>query len=210
MLKIWLSTCPDDFAGEYDQIEDMFHRGLSRLILYKRGPGYNHMATDYTYERWILSLPEEFKDKVWVRGTPDLAEQLDVRGCVCEARSLVGEVPESWKRISTVAFCRTLDELQNLPQWLSGALVGPVFPSEFTPEPVKFLTKETSLEELSATLAPVAAKIPLIGWGGIDEENVPNAKKLPLSGVSVLGGIWNYADPINAFIKFKRACDAAI
>lgn len=205
MLKVWLSTCPDDFAGEYDQIEEMFHRGLSRLILNKRGPGPNHQATDFTYERWILSLPEEFKDKVWVRGTPDLADQLDVRGSICEARSLMGAVPESWKRVSTVAFCRTLDELQNLPEWLSGALVGPIFPSEFAADPFQYLTKDASLEELAAKLAPISARIPLIGWGGVDESNLPEVKKLPISGISLLGGIWNYADPVNAFIKLSRA-----
>lgn len=200
MLKIWLSTCPDDFADEYDQIEEMFHRGLSRLILYKR------KASDYTYEKWILSLPEEFRDKVFVRGTPDLAEQLDVRGCVCDVRSLTGDVPESWKRTSCIALCHSLDELQNLPEWLSGAIFGPIFPSEFASEPLACLSKEYSMDELRKILEPVANKIPLIAWGGLDEDNVAQIKSLPLKGISVIGGIWNYADPINAFIKLSRVC----
>ena len=39
----------------------------------------------------------------------------------------------------------------------------------------------------------------------IDHENLDEIKKLPVQGVSVLGGIWNYADPVNAFIKLSRA-----
>ena len=81
-MRLWLITCPDNFAAEYDDIEEMFRRGLTRLILDKRGRGGKSRATADDYERWLLSLPMDLRDRIWVRGTPDVAEQLDVRGCV--------------------------------------------------------------------------------------------------------------------------------
>ena len=205
-MRLWLTTSPDDFASEFDDIEQMFSRGLSRLILSKRGRGGSPYATESDYERWLMALPMECRDRIWVRGTPDLAERLDVRGCVTEATSLMGDVPESWKRVNCVAFCRDLDQLEHLPQWVAGALIGPVFQPQSVYEPVKSHGIETLTNKLTALSSADPAKIPqIIAFGGIDHENLAEIKKLPVQGVSLLGGIWNYADPVNAFIKISRA-----
>ena len=201
-MRLWVTTSPDDFASEFDDIEQMFSRGLTRLILSKRGRGGTPYATESDYERWLMALPMECRDRIWVRGTPDLAERLDVRGCVAEAGSLLGEVPESWKRVNCVALCRDLEQLEKLPEWVAGALVGPIFQPQSVFEPVKSLGSDV----VSGALGAISAsKIPqVIAFGGIDHENLDEIKKLPVQGVSVLGGIWNYADPVNAFIKLSR------
>jgi hypothetical protein len=201
-MRLWVTTSPDDFASEFDDIEQMFSRGLTRLILSKRGRGGTPYATESDYERWLMALPMECRDRIWVRGTPDLAERLDVRGCVTEAGSLLGEVPESWKRVNCVALCRDLEQLEKLPEWVAGALVGPVFQPQSVFEPVKSL----GLDVVSGALGAISAsKIPqVVVFGGIDHETLDEIKKLPVQGVSVLGGIWNYADPVNAFIKLSR------
>ena len=205
-MRLWLTTSPDDFASEFDDIEQMFSRGLSRLILSKRGRGGSPYATENDYERWLMALPMDCRDRIWVRGTPDLAERLDVRGCVAEAGSLLGDVPESWKRVNTVAFCRSLDQLDQLPEWAAGALVGPVFQPQSVFEPVPFHGIEPVANKLNDLSGTEARKIPqVIAFGGIDHETLDEIKKLPVQGVSVLGGIWNYADPVNAFIKLNRA-----
>ena len=203
-MRLWLTTSPDDFASEFDDIEQMFSRGLSRLILQKRSRTGAPYATESEYERWLMALPMECRDRIWVRGTPDLAERLDVRGCVTEAGSLLGDVPESWKRVNTVAFCRDMDQLEKLPQWVAGALVGPVFQPQSVYEPVKFHGIEPIQDKLSSLVG--ASNIPqVIAFGGIDHETLDEIKKLSVQGVSVLGGIWNYADPVNAFIKLNRS-----
>lgn len=207
-MRLWVTTSPDDFASEFDDIEQMFSRGLTRLILSKRGRGGTPYATESDYERWLMALPMECRDRIWVRGTPDLAERLDVRGCVAEAGSLLGEVPESWKRVNCVALCRDLEQLEKLPEWVAGALVGPVFQPQSVFEPVKSL----GLDVVSGALGAISAsKIPqVVVFGGIDHENLDEIKKLPVQGVSVLGGIWNYADSVNAFIKLSRAMNANV
>lgn len=194
-MRLWLITCPDNFASEYDDIEEMFRRGLTRLILDKRGRGGNPHATPDDYERWLLSLPMELRDRIWVRGTPDVAEQLDVRGCVCEAESFMGDVPESWKRVNCVAFCRSPEQVETLPDWVAGALVGPILQPQSALEAVE--TFGTSLN--------INVKTPLILWGGVDTDTIEDFKKMSPAGVAALGGIWNYADPVNAFIKLNRA-----
>ena len=201
-MRLWVCTSPDDFSAEFDDIEQMFSRGLSRLILSKRGRGGAPYATESDYERWLMALPMECRDRVWVRGTPDVAEQLDVRGCIAEASSLMGDVPESWKRINCVAFCRSMEQLAELPGWIAGTLVGPVFQPQSVYEPVKTLGTDV-LEHLAAS--GTANNPPVIAFGGIDHENLDEIKKLPVQGISLLGGIWNYADPVNAFIKMQRA-----
>lgn len=194
-MRLWLITCPDNFAAEYDDIEEMFRRGLTRLILDKRGRGDSLHATVDDYERWLLSLPMDLRDRIWVRGTPDVAEQLDVRGCVCEAESFMGDVPESWKRVNCVAFCRSPEQAEKLPDWVAGALVGPIMQPQSALEAVE--TFGTSLN--------INAKIPLVLWGGVDTDTIEDFKKMSPAGVAVLGGIWNYGDPVNAFIKLNRA-----
>lgn len=215
-MRLWITTAPDDFSAEFDDIEQLFSRGLSRLILQKRSRTGAPYATESEYERWLMALPMECRDRIWVRGTPDLAERLDVRGCVAEATSLLGDVPESWKRVNCIAFCRNLDQLELLPEWVAGALVGPVFQPQSVYEPVQVLGVETVADKLIARdsnrdssnseQGVSAPKVPqVIAFGGIDHENLDEIKKLPVQGVSVLGGIWNYADPVNAFIKLSRA-----
>ena len=193
-MRLWLITCPDNFAAEYDDIEEMFRRGLTRLILDKRGRGGNSHATPDDYERWLLSLPMDLRDRIWVRGTPDVAEQLDVRGCVCEAQSFMGEVPESWKRVNCVAYCKSVEEAESLPDWVAGALLGPIMQPQSALEIVE--TLGTSLN--------INAKTSVILWGGADTDTIEDFKKMSPAGVATLGGVWNYADPVNAFIKLNR------
>ena len=208
-MRLWITTAPDDFSAEFDDIEQMFSRGLSRLILQKRSRTGAPYATESEYERWLMALPMECRDRIWVRGTPDLAERLDVRGCVAEATSLLGDVPESWKRINCIAFCRKLEQLDLLPEWVAGALVGPVFQPQSVYETVQVLGVGNVADKLISSGSEQGASAPkipqVIAFGGIDHENLDEIKKLPVQGVSVLGGIWNYADPVNAFIKLSRA-----
>ena len=210
-MRLWLSTCLDDFTSEFDDIEEMFKRGLTRLILQKRVPGSAQdlvggairYATEAQYERWLMALPMEFRDRIWVRGTPDMAERLEVRGCVCDAALLAQDVPERWKRMDCVAFCHKADDLGRLPEWVSAALVGPVYQPQSVYTPVETL----GAQSLAGFFGNAGANPPqVIAFGGIDHENLDDIKKLPLQGISVLGGIWNYADPVNAFIKLGRAC----
>ena len=178
----------------------MFKRGLSRLILWKRGRAESPNASEGDYERWLMALPMEYRDRIWIRGTPDMAERLEVRGCVIDASVLTGEIPERWKRINCVALCRSLEQLESLPEWVSGALIGPVFQPQSVYEPIETVDFVNLADKLKDKNQQV------IAFGGIDHENLAQIKELPLQGISVLGGIWNYADPVNAFIKLGRAC----
>lgn len=214
-MRLWVTTSPDDFSSEFDDIEEMFNRGLSRLILQKRSHDFTcnsasggsgnaaRLASESVYERWLLSLPMEYRDRIWVRGTPDMAERLEVRGCVCDAAVLAQDVPERWKRTDCVALCTTPEQLDTLPDWVSAALLGPIFQPQSALEPVETLGAQAFSRFFeSANENPPR----VIAFGGIDHENLDEIKKLPLLGISVLGGIWNYADPVNAFIKLGRAC----
>ena len=59
--------------------------------------------------------------------------------------------------------------------------------------------------ETLGTSLNINAKTPVILWGGVDTDTIEEFKKMSPAGVAALGGIWNYADPVNAFIKLNRA-----
>ena len=102
-----------------------------------------------------------------------------------------------------------LEQLDLLPEWVAGALVGPVFQPQSVYETVQVLGVGNVADKLISSGSEQGASAPkipqVIAFGGIDHENLDEIKKLPVQGVSVLGGIWNYADPVNAFIKLSRA-----
>ena len=77
---------------------------------------------------------------------------------------------------------------------MAGALVGPVMLPLSAIEPVETLGASFSAN----------AKIPVILWGGVDTDTIEDFKKKSPAGVASLGGVWNYADPVNAFIKLNR------
>ena len=201
-MRLWVCTSPDDFSAEFDDIEQMFSRGLSRLVLQKRGRNGAAQASEAEYERWLLGLPMECRDRIWVSGTPDLAQRLEVRGCLCDSSRLMGEIPPSWYRIDTVARCNSPEEIAELPPWVSGALIGPVFQPMSVFEPVSCVDL-SRLESDREGFNP--SNIPLILSGGLDEETLPSVRPFDPAGIAVLGGVWNYADPVNAFIKLNRS-----
>lgn len=50
----------------------------------------------------------------------------------------------------------------------------------------------------------------IVGMGGINAQTTPDAVKLGYKGVGALGGVWNAAEPIEAFIEMKNAFAKAI
>jgi len=44
----------------------------------------------------------------------------------------------------------------------------------------------------------------IIGLGGINSENITDAKKLGFKGCAILGNIWNSKDPIETYLKITR------
>jgi thiamine-phosphate pyrophosphorylase len=48
-------------------------------------------------------------------------------------------------------------------------------------------------------------KTKLYALGGIDAENISELEELGFDGAAVLGGVWNYADPIGAFERILSA-----
>ena len=98
--------------------------------------------------------------------------------------------------------CKSVDEIAKLPPWVGGALLGPVLKPAFAVEPVSCV----DLSQLETDREGVnPSKVPLILSGGLDEETLPSVRPFDPAGIAVLGGVWNYADPVNAFIKLNRS-----
>ncbi|MCL2101946.1 MAG: thiamine phosphate synthase [Fibromonadales bacterium] len=80
-------------------------------------------------------------------------------------------------------------------------LLGPVFDS-ISKHGYK---SKFSKKELQAGIAewrdfaPENSKTKLYALGGIESENINELAKLGFDGAAVLGAVWNYADPVEAF-----------
>jgi thiamine-phosphate pyrophosphorylase len=87
------------------------------------------------------------------------------------------------------------------------ALLGPVFDSI---SKLGYKSK-FSKEELKIGIAEWhrfvgdRSKIKLYALGGINAENICELKKLGFDGAAVLGGVWNYVDPVAAFESILSA-----
>ncbi len=42
--------------------------------------------------------------------------------------------------------------------------------------------------------------LPIYALGGVDKDNLEDLEQMGFSGAALLGGIWNYADPLQAWI----------
>ena len=83
------------------------------------------------------------------------------------------------------------------------ALLGPVFDS-ISKHGYK---SKFSKDELKAGIAEWRefSKTKVYALGGIDEENISELEELGFDGAAVLGGAWNYADPVGAFERILSA-----
>ncbi|MDR2580729.1 MAG: thiamine phosphate synthase [Fibromonadaceae bacterium] len=86
-------------------------------------------------------------------------------------------------------------------------MLGPVFDSiskygyqsKFSKEELK-----TGIAEWRASMGD-GCKTKLYALGGIDAENISEIAELGFDGAAVLGGVWNYADPVGAFERILSA-----
>lgn len=197
-MRIFVATSPDDFASEFDDIELMFSLGLDGLILKKRL--FDTVAEERFYERWLMALPFKLREKIWVQCAPDIAENLSVCGCVASVSAISlfnGNI--NCIAYTTCSELLSLNSISAIKNKLNAIMIGPVFQPLSAIAPVKILGVDFIKKIL------VKCDVPVIAFGGVDFESAQEFCNLPINGVVSLGGVWNYANPVEAFVKLKSA-----
>ena len=110
-------------------------------------------------------------------------------------RKSVKEIPKDVKVISTSL--HTIHDVKNILHEFEYFFYSPLFES-ISKQNYGFnntyeVLKETVLELKKTT------SIPIIGLGGIHEENIVLVKKSGFDGAAVLGAVWEQSDPVAAF-----------
>ena len=126
-----------------------------------------------------------------------LAKEFSVKGIhLKEAdRKSAKEIEKDVKVIST-SF-HTIEDIKNNSREFEYIFYSPVF---------KSISKEnygtnTTEEQLASTLLELKKQtnIPIIGLGGINEENIAVVKKCGFDGAAVLGAVWESNNPLSSF-----------
>jgi thiamine-phosphate pyrophosphorylase len=158
---------------------------------------------DFTEEAYRLYLSDyaSIHQHMVLHEHHHLAKEFSVKGIHLKERDRnpVKEIDQDVKVIST-----SIHHIKD-----AATLSGPLEYLFFSPL-FKSISKENyGTNNTSETLAQIASDlkiktaIPVIGLGGINEDNIALVKNCGFDGAALLGGIWKQSDPIAAFDKIK-------
>lgn len=190
-MELLLVSSPEDFVDEHSMVEALFEQGLSRFHLRKP----RHSAA--MLERWILGLNSDFHSRIVVHGHPEIARSFNVLGFHMNAKWF--ETHPMSESFSRSASAHHLREVEMLPEDLSYVWLSPIFDSISKPD----YASAFSLESLTEWLLDykVRKKNPVYALGGIDADNLEAVARAGFDGAVVLGSVWNYPNPVNAWKK---------
>ncbi len=192
-MDILLFTSPVDFAGECENLEEMF--ATCPFSLQIRKPHHSERQL----ERFLLSLPQEIREMAVLHGDQEMAQSFSLMG-YAGAMSIKNRGEGCGAQdLPFYAVCSKEEELENLPQSVSGAFLYPYFDSLSEPH-VQGLYKRS---EISESVIPGAERA--FACGGITEDDFLHFRKRGFKGAAVCGGVWNYADPLAAWLRVTRA-----
>lgn len=196
-LPLCLISSPEDFAGEFEYLEEMFTLGLDRLHVRKP-----HKSTEQL-ERWMMGLPLHWHSRVVVHGHPELLERFEFKGIHYNRHFPLSPnfqrpgVARSGQWVSSGA--HSLDELEQKSSQCHSLFLSPMFPSISKPG------YETSWDwqALPQHLRQAEQNgCEVWALGGCDVENLQRIKEAGFYGVALLGAVWNAVDPLKALKQF--------
>lgn len=193
-----LVTSPEDFADEHVLIERLFELGVSKLHVRKPG------RTKQDLDCWLLGLDFSFRKRCILHSDLDTALELEVGGVHSNSLlltdSYLAKLPDTF---SLSTSCFSFDELMKIPSFVDYVFLGPVYDSF----PILRNKPSFSIDELKNFFSIYKSKIgiPIYAFGGIDKENLSEVEQVGFSGAGLLSGIWNYADPLNAWSSILQS-----
>jgi thiamine-phosphate pyrophosphorylase len=192
-FELVLITSPEDFADEHTLIESLFGLGLFRLHVRKP-----HHASG-ALERWLLALNAEVRSCVVLHGHPEMAREFNLCGYHMNVKWFT-ENPARFadSGLSCSASAHSMAEVDSLPEEISYVFLSPVFDSISKVD----YHSAFDLGKVATWLASrreSGRKMPVFALGGVDADTISLVKGAGFDGAAVLGGVWNYANPLQAW-----------
>lgn len=196
-MKLLAISNPAFFPDEAEIINSLFREGL--VCLHIRKP-----ESDLDDFRNLLNkINPDFLDRISIHQHHNLARQFGIKRLHFTEKERKLTAPESLEKLISDNFLLStsihdLSELDNLSEHFSYSFFGPVFDSISKAGYKGVLPDDFFIQ-------PEIKKIPIIGLGGINCQNLEKVVKMNFDGVAVLGMLWN--DPENIMINFRELMD---
>lgn|SRR5690554_380653 len=190
-----LLTSPVNFADEHVLIERIFESGLKRLHL--RKPGFSVEKLD----TWLLGLDISYRKRCVLHGDLETALALEVGGVHSSPQFATNLTKASLENLDLSVSCHSFEEIKALPTFVDYAFLSPIFDS-ISKVNYKAAFTKTQIQEFFTNRDSTQPRI--YALGGIDIDTIEEAKKCGFDSAAVLGGVWNYANPMRAWLQLSQ------
>lgn len=195
-MRLIVYTRPDIFEGEADTIVAMMERGLETLHLRKPD------IADERIEQLVCAIPPRYRNRIVLHSAFALAERYGLRGIQLNSRNPLP--PKGYKgQISRT--CHSLEEVERCKGVCDYVTLSPIFDSISKRGYAAAFTRCQIDEARRAGIIDHS----VIALGGIDESNIADIADMGFGGAALLGAIWNTPDPVETFVRCRRAAGIA-
>ena len=178
-MKLIVISNPEKLKNEEKFIPQLLDHGLEYFHL--RKPNWTENLVAY----FLSKIPSQYHNKIILHGNWDLMNDFNLAGFHMREtdKNLISGRKYNLHSIAV----HELDELYQLDNNVKYALLSPVF-NGISKKDVKAAFNLATLKERFSKSKP---EIPVYALGGVNPENISEAKEIGFDGVAVLGFIWN-------------------
>ena len=200
-MKLIIMTKSTFFVEEDKILTALFEEGLDNLHLYKPG------AEPVFSERLLTLLPDEYYGKITVHDHFYLKEEFRLKGI--HLNNAQTEPPAGYKGNITRT-CHAIDELKEAKKRSSYVFLKTIFDSQSNSADKATMT----FDELKEASRRGLIDRKVYAMGGMNLDNIRQAKELGFGGVVICGDLWNrfnihneqdYKELIAHFEKLRKA-----
>ncbi len=171
-------TKPTFFVEEDKILANLFEEGLENLHLYKPG------AAPMFSERLLTLLGDDYHHKITVHGHFYLKEEYRLKGIHID--DAFTEPPAGY-RGNVTRTCHAISELKEAKRHSNYVFLHSIFDSQTNADEKQSFTREEL--ETAAKQGLIDKKV--YALGGMNLDNVKEAKALGFGGIVICGDLWN-------------------
>ena len=171
-------TNPTFFVEEDKILANLFEEGLENLHLYKPG------AAPMFSERLLTLLGDDYHHKITVHGHFYLKEEYRLKGIHID--DAFTEPPAGY-RGNVTRTCHAISELKEAKRHSNYVFLHSIFDSQTNADEKQSFTREEL--ETAAKQGLIDKKV--YALGGMNLDNVKEAKALGFGGIVICGDLWN-------------------
>ena len=177
-MKLIVMTKPTFIVEEDKILANLFEEGLENLHLYKPG------AAPMFSERLLTLLGDDYHHKITVHGHFYLKEEYRLKGIHID--DAFTEPPAGY-RGNVTRTCHAISELKEAKRHSNYVFLHSIFDSQTNADEKQSFTRE----ELEAAAKQGLIDKKVYALGGMNLDNVKEAKALGFGGIVICGDLWN-------------------